>query len=125
MAKILLVEDDKFLRTILERKLKQNNFEVITAVNGQEAIDQAIKSLPDLIILDIILPEESGFEVLENFQKDPNLAKIPVFILSNLGQPEDIQKGKEFGVIDYFVKAKTSLDEFVQKIKEFLETKKQ
>lgn len=118
MPKILIVEDDNFLRTVLERRLKKEGFEVITAVNGNEAFQKIIYELPDLVLLDIILPQKSGFGVLEEINKDPNLKSIPIFIISQLGQPEDIKKGIDLGAIEYIVKAKISLDELIQKIKD-------
>jgi DNA-binding response OmpR family regulator len=117
--KILIVEDDKFLRTLLEKKFQKETFEVITAVDGEEALDKIVVEKPDLILLDIILPKKSGFYVLEEINKDINLKNIPVFIISNLGQPEDIEKGKKLGVKAYFVKAGLSLDELIKKIKEY------
>jgi len=125
--KILIIEDDKFLRLLLERKLKNENFEVVSAEDGEEALDKIISEKPDLILLDIILPKKSGFSILEELNKDENLKKIPVFIISNLGQPEDIERGKNLGAKEYFVKAGLSLEELIKKIKifatEFLSTK--
>jgi DNA-binding response OmpR family regulator len=117
--KVLLIEDDKFLRTVLEKKLLAEGFEVISAVDGDEALEKIISDKPDIILLDIILPKKSGFLVLENIKKDPELRKLPVIIISNLGQEEDIQKGLSLGAIEYFVKAKISLDDVVKKIKEY------
>jgi len=117
--KVLLIEDDKFLRTVLEKKLSTEGFEVISAVDGDEALGKIISDKPNLILLDIILPKRSGFLVLENIKKDPELTKVPVIIISNLGQEEDIKKGLSLGAIEYFVKAKVSLDDVVKKIKEY------
>ncbi|MCD6569004.1 response regulator [bacterium] len=117
---ILLVEDDPFLSSILQLKLEKENFQVIRATDGEEAlkflIDQKLK--PTLMLLDLILPKKNGFEVLETIRQDPLLEKLPVIIISNLGQPSDIERGKALGVIDYFVKARLSIDELVQKIKQ-------
>ena len=117
---ILLVEDDPFLSSILQLKLNKENFKTIRAADGEEAlnilIEQGIR--PDLILLDLILPKKNGFEVLETIRQDPTLEKLPVIIISNLGQPSDIDRGKALGVIDYFVKAKLSVDELVNKVKE-------
>ena len=117
---ILLVEDDPFLSSILQLKLDKENFKTIRAADGEEAlnllIEQGIK--PDVILLDLILPKKNGFEVLETIRQDPTLEKLPVIIISNLGQPSDIDRGKALGVIDYFVKAKLSVDELVNKVKE-------
>jgi two-component system, OmpR family, alkaline phosphatase synthesis response regulator PhoP len=119
--KILLIEDDKFLRTVLEKKLSNEGFEVVSAVDGDEALEKIIADKPDIILLDIILPKKSGFLVLENIKKDPELKKIPVIIISNLGQEEDVKKGLLLGATEYFVKAKVSLDDVVKKIKEYAE----
>ena len=117
---ILLVEDDPFLSSILQLKLDKENFKTIRAADGEEAlnllIEQGIK--PDVILLDLILPKKNGFEVLETIRQDPTLEKLPVIIISNLGQPSDIDRGKSLGVIDYFVKAKLSVDELVNKVRE-------
>lgn len=120
--KILLAEDDPFLSSLLKNRFQKEGFDVSLAKDGEETI-KFLKSIrPDLVLLDIILPKKSGFEVLEEIKADPKLSaeKIPVIIISNLGQPEDVAKGQQLGAIDYFVKAKTSIDELVQKIKEFL-----
>jgi len=121
--KILLIEDDKFLRTVLEKKLSAEGFEVVSAVDGDEALEKVISDKPDLILLDIILPKKSGFLVLENIKKDPELRKLPVIIISNLGQEEDVQKGLSLGAIEYFVKAKISLEDIIKKVKEYSEQK--
>ncbi len=117
---IFLVEDDPFLSSVLQLKLTKEGFKVIRASDGEEAInmlmDQGIK--PDLILLDLILPKRNGFEVLETIRQDPVLEKLPVIVISNLGQPSDIERGRSLGVIDYYVKAKFSIDELVSKIKE-------
>lgn len=117
---ILLVEDDPFLSSILQLKLDKENFKTIRAADGEEAlnllIEQGIK--PDAILLDLILPKKNGFEVLETIRQDPTLEKLPVIIISNLGQPSDIDRGRALGVIDYFVKAKLSVDELVNKVRE-------
>lgn len=116
---ILLVEDDPFLASILQLKLEKENFQLVRAVDGEEALKflftQGLK--PDLILLDLILPKKNGFEILETIRQDPVIEKIPVIIISNLGQPSDIERGKSLGVIDYFVKARLSIDELVNKVK--------
>jgi len=117
---ILLVEDDPFLSSILQLKLDKENFKTIRAADGEEALNLLIEQgiRPDAILLDLILPKKNGFEVLETIRQDPTLEKLPVIIISNLGQPSDIDRGKALGVIDYFVKAKLSVDELVNKVKE-------
>ena len=96
--------------------------EVTLAKDGEEALGFLKSSKPDLILLDLILPKKSGFEVMEEMRNDPQMPsqELPIIIISNLGQPEDISRGQELGAIEYFVKAKTSIDELVEKIKSFL-----
>ena len=117
MSKILIVEDDKFLRELIARKLTQENFEVIEAIDGEEGLKRIREDKPDLILLDLILPGVDGFEVLSKLKEDPTLASIPVIILSNLGQREDIEKGLKLGAIDYLVKAHFTPNEIVDKVK--------
>ena len=116
---ILLVEDDKFLRNIISQKLTQAGFRVAEAVDGKEALQKVEAVLPKLILLDLLLPEIDGFEVLKRLQENNDLKKIPVIVLSNLGQDEDMRKAKELGAKDYMIKAyftPTEVVEHVQKI---------
>ena len=118
--KILLVEDDPFLSSLLKNRFQKESFNIILAQDGEEALISLKSGKPNLILLDIILSKKSGFEVMEEIREDPQLEKIPIIIISNLGQPEDVQRGYELGAIEYFVKAKTSIDDLVEKVKEFL-----
>ena len=119
--KILLVEDDKFLSSLLKNRLQKEGFDVLIAQDGEEAIESLKSAKPDLVLLDIILPKKSGFEVMNELKNDPQISRnLPIIIISNLGQPEDITRGQEMGAVEYFIKAKTSIDDLVQKIKEFL-----
>jgi DNA-binding response OmpR family regulator len=118
--KILLVEDDPFLSSLLKNRLLKEGVEISHAHDGQEALDMLKTLVPDLILLDLILPKKSGFEVMEGIRQDPQLSKAPIIIISNLGQPEDIQRGQELGAIEYFIKAKTSIDDLVGNIMGFL-----
>lgn len=118
---VLLVEDDVFLSNLLMTRLQKAGLRVVKAMTGEEALTILRGAdVPDLILLDIILPQKSGFEVLEEIQSDPNLNKAPVIITSNLGQESDIQKGKKLGVISYFVKAQTPIDKLVEEIQKIL-----
>lgn len=125
MTKILLVEDDAFLSSLLKNRLQKENLEVILARDGEEALRLLKDSKPDLILLDLILPKKSGFEVMEDIHSNPLLQAqdIPIIIVSNLGQEADIKKSEELGAVEYFIKAKTSLDDLVKKIKDFLKLK--
>ncbi len=121
MSKILLIEDDPFLSSLLKNRLQKEGLEVIHTKDGEEALKSLKSGTVDLILLDIILPKKSGFEVMEEIRSDPQLQSgMPIIIISNLGQPEDVSKGYKLGAIEYFIKAKTSIDDLVSKIKEFL-----
>ena len=122
MNKVLLVEDDPFLSSLLKNRLQKEGIEITLAKDGEEALNFLKSTKPDLILLDLILPKKSGFEVMEEMREDPQMQfpGLPIIIISNLGQHEDISRGKALGAIEYFVKAKTSIDELVEKIKEFL-----
>lgn len=121
MAKtILIIEDDKFLRVLIAKKLIQEGFEVSEAMDGEEGIKKFKEEKPDLVLLDLILPGIDGFEILARMKEDPELAKIPVVILSNLGQEKETEKGIRMGAVDYLVKAHFTLSEIIKKIKEIL-----
>lgn len=119
LMKVLLVEDDKFLRTVLEKKLLNEGFEVVVAEDGEEAIQKLVQERPGIILLDIVLPKRSGFSVIEEVRKDPEFRSLPIIVLSNLGQQEDVEKGLSLGAVEYFVKARIALDDLLGKIKEY------
>ncbi len=121
--KILFVDDDSFLRRVYDTELAEQNFEVILAVDGQDGLDKARITDPNLIILDMIMPKKNGFEVLTELQSDPKTSHIPVIILSNLGQAADKQKGMDLGAADYLVKDSTTLGVIVEKIEHILHSK--
>jgi len=118
--KVLIVEDDRFLRELLIRKLEGQGFIISTAVEGKEVLSKAKEELPQLILLDLILSGIDGFEVLKQIKEDSQINKIPVIILSNLGQQEEVEKGLKLGAADYLVKAHFTPDEIIGKIKEVL-----
>jgi len=117
---ILIVEDDAFLSSLLSAKLKKENFAVEISTDGVDALEKLKTLRPHLILLDLILPRKNGFEVLQEISQDPQLQKVPIIIISNLGQESDIERGKALGAREYYVKARLSIDELVGKIKEFL-----
>lgn len=117
---ILVIEDDRFLSSLMKARLNKEGFEVTQAFNGEEALTILKQNKPDLIVLDLIMPRVSGFEFLETISVDPQLSRIPVMILSNLGQESDIQKVKRLGAVEYFVKVKTSIDDMIGHVKELL-----
>ena len=122
--KILIVEDDLFLANLLSLRFKKENFEVSQAFSGNEALKKLEELRPDIILLDIILPQKNGFEVLESISQNPQTQNIPVIIVSNLGQESDIEKGKMLGAMDYYVKARLSIDELVAKVKNLVSAAK-
>jgi DNA-binding response OmpR family regulator len=117
---ILIIEDDKFLRELITQKLIKEDFEVSEAVDGEEGIKKIKEEKPDLVLLDLILPGIDGFEVLSQMKKEPTLVPIPVIILSNLGQKDDVEKGLKMGAVDYLIKAHFTPGEIIDKIKAVL-----
>lgn len=114
--KVLWVEDDKLLSTILSKKIESSGYKLLKAKNGQEAFVFLTTEVPDIIILDILLPEMSGFDVLQKIKTDDRLRKIPVIMLSNLSKQSDIEKAKTLGANKFVVKAAVSLDEIIREI---------
>lgn len=117
--KIVVAEDDAMLIKALNVVLLSSNFEVISVTDGQAALDAINKSNPDAVLLDIQMPKMTGFEVLEKLGTDKT-KKIPIIILSNLGQAEEIKKGMSLGARDYFVKSNTDIDKVVDKLNKYL-----
>jgi DNA-binding response OmpR family regulator len=117
--KILMIEEDRFLRKIYKNKLLKENFEFIEATNGEEGLNKVISENPDIVLLDLILTRKSGFDVLIEMKRIRKTKKIPVIILSNLGQASDIQRGLSLGAKEYLVKTEISLSDVVNKIKEW------
>ncbi len=122
--KILIVEDDKFLLNAFKLKFLKAGFEVLTATDGALAEDILKTETPDLILLDLMMPNKNGFDFLTDRLSDEKLKKIPVFVASNLGQDNDIDKAKSLGADGYLVKSDTPISQVVEKIKEFINSKK-
>jgi DNA-binding response OmpR family regulator len=118
--KIVLVEDDSFLAGMYVSKLNMENFEVKLAENGEDGLKTATDEMPDLILLDILLPRMDGFEVLKKLKKNPETAGIPVILLTNLGQKKDVDRGLALGAEDYLIKAHFMPNEVIAKIKKIL-----
>ncbi len=118
--KILIIEDDKFLGELISQKLEKEGYSVINTVNGEEGIKKAEKEKPDVILLDLILPGMDGFEILAKIKETSSIDEIPVIILSNLGQKEDIDRGLKMGADDFLIKAHHTPPEVVEKIKSIL-----
>ena len=117
VKKIMVIEDDRFLSSLMKARLEKEGFTVIQAFDGEVAIKTLEQEHPILIILDLIMPKVTGFEVLQMISTTPGLQKVPVVILSNLAQDTDIQKARELGAREYFVKVKISIDDLIGRIK--------
>jgi len=120
---ILIVEDDKFLRDLMVQKLKREGFKTLEAVDGEAGIKLAKDEHPDIILLDLILPGLDGFEILRRLKSDAAISPIPVIVLSNLGQKEDMERALSAGAEDFMVKAHFTPGEIVAKIKSILQKK--
>ena len=114
---ILLVEDDEFLAELYATKLSLEGYEVIAAVDGKRGLKLAQEKHPTLILLDIILPKLDGFEVLTELKQSDATKDIPVILLTNLSQREEVQRGLRLGAADYLIKAHFMPSEVVKKIK--------
>ncbi|HYS15563.1 MAG TPA: response regulator [Candidatus Binatia bacterium] len=120
--RVLLAEDDRFLRRAAEARLRQHGLEVLTAVDGEEALRVARAEHPDLVLLDVVMPKLQGFEVLKALKQDDATARIPVIVLSNLGQERDVEQATALGAVAFLVKANLSLQDLVQRVDAVLAT---
>lgn len=120
MPKVLLVEDDEMLHGMYTQKFKTQGYEIVSAYNGADGVKLAETEHPDVILLDVIMPKMDGFVALKKIRKEAATAKIPVILLTNLGQEEDVRKGRELGANDYFIKANHTPSEVVGKVKALL-----
>lgn len=114
--KILLVEDDRFFRKFYVEKLKESGFEIDEADDGTQGLEKMRSFKPDLVILDIIMPNKDGFEVLKEIKTDSALNKIPVLVFSTLGQEQDVEKAKKIGAADYVNKSLFDFNDLLNKI---------
>jgi DNA-binding response OmpR family regulator len=119
--KILVVEDELAMREIVVEKLQMAGFNVLQAEDGAIAIKQIEKERPDLVLLDLMLPEIDGFGVLERVRKNKTLADTPIIILTNLWSKEEIIKTKTLGVSAYIIKAYMTTEEILEKVNEVLD----
>jgi DNA-binding response OmpR family regulator len=117
---ILIVEDDQLLAKALEAKLLQEDFDVSFAIDGQSAVEAAVRDKPDVILLDLLLPIMGGFEVLSSLKLNDETKDIPVLILSNLSQAKEIERGQDLGAKEYLIKSDVSLKTVLEKIRGLL-----
>lgn len=118
--KVLVIEDDLFLIRAYQIKLEKEGFEVWVATEGTTALNYMQKDPPDLVMLDLMLPGISGFDVLENVRKNPKWKDVPVIVLTNLGQEQDKKRVEDLGVKDYIVKANVKIMDVVEKVKSYI-----
>ena len=119
--KILIVEDDVMLNKIYQTKLGLLGYSVYSSYDGDEGLKKADDLMPDLILLDLMLPKKNGFEVLETLKQNLKPNHIPVIILSNLGQEADIEKGMQLGAVDFLVKSNVKLESVISKVEDILQ----
>lgn len=119
-ALLLVAEDDQFYANLYRTKLEKEGFGVVTAANGKETLELLKQHSPNLIILDLVMPEMDGFEVLKKIRAEKNLRDVPVIILSNLGQQEDIDRAQALGVFKYIIKSNVSIHQMVESVEEAL-----
>lgn len=118
---ILLVEDDALLIDIFTTKFKEEGYDLRVAEDGRKALEEVRAKKPDLIMLDFVLPQITGREVLETIKKDPNLKDIKVIILSNLGQKLEVEEGLKMGADKYLIKANYTPSQVVEEVKKIFE----
>lgn len=119
MKKVLVVEDDTFLAKIYESKLKHEGYDAKVANDGVEGMEALAEMKPNIVLLDLVMPRKDGFTVLKEMSEDSELKKIPVVVLSNLGQDSDVDRVKELGAKDYLVKADISISDVVDTINKY------
>jgi len=117
---ILFIEDEPALQKTFGDILKQEGYEMISALDGEEGLRKVKEKKPDLILLDLILPKVNGFDILKQLKADPETEDIPIIVLTNLEGTGDIEKALELGATTYLVKASYSLEEVVEKVKKVL-----
>ena len=121
---IFIVEDDPFILRVYERKLTSEGFDIVLATNGAEAFERIKDTVPNLILLDLVMPMKDGFELIAELKNDEKLKTIPIVVLTNLRQKKDIERVQSLGVSDYLIKSDNSIQGVVAKVKEVLANSK-
>lgn len=114
--KILLVEDEQIIIDLLQRKLTEEGYDVSVAKDGEEGVKMMQGDKPDLVLLDIVMPKMGGLEVMEEMQKNPDLKRIPVIVVSNSGQPVELDRAKRLGAKDWLIKTEFDPQEVIDKV---------
>ncbi len=118
--KILIVEDEKLHLEMYQERFEKAGYQVLTAINGQLGLELAKKEKPDLVVLDILMPKMDGYEVIKRMKEDARIRKIPILVLSNLGQDDEIKRGLELGADDYVIKTDITPTGLLNKVKKIL-----
>lgn len=118
--KILIIEDDKALRRVLHFRLSQEAYNVLIAEDGEAGLALVKAEMPDLVLLDLIMPKMNGFETLRRIKADEAMRNIPVIVLSNLNQDSDLAQARELGAVDFVLKTDFSMDQVVERVKRVL-----
>ncbi|KPJ71677.1 hypothetical protein AMJ50_00885 [Parcubacteria bacterium DG_74_3] len=114
--KILLLEDEEIMLDLLQRKLAKEGYDVSVARDGEEGLEKMREAKPDIVLLDVIMPKKGGFEVMEEMLKDKDLMNIPVIIISNSGQPVELDRAKKLGAKDWLIKTEFDPQEVIDKV---------
>ena len=118
--RVLIVEDDEHISKVYEIKLAKEGIDISVARDGDEAVAKITAEKPDMILLDLMIPKKDGFAVLEDIKKVPALAKIPVIVLSNLGQQSDQERAIALGANEYLIKVDYPIQDVIDKVKGYL-----
>ena len=118
--KILLVEDDTALASVYRSRLELEGFDVCEANNGEDALSLAVSEHPDLVLLDVMMPKISGFDVLDILRNTPETTNIRVIMLTALSQPKDKERAEQLGVDDYLVKSQVVIDDVIERVRHHL-----
>jgi CheY-like chemotaxis protein len=117
MKKILLIEDEEIMIELLQKKLINEGYDVSVARDGEEGLKKAREVRPDIVLSDIVMPKKGGFEVIEEIKKDPDLKNIPIIVISNSGQPVEIDRAQRLGACDWLIKTEFDPQEVIEKVK--------
>ncbi|HLC99884.1 MAG TPA: response regulator [Patescibacteria group bacterium] len=115
-GKILVAEDDRFITQIYATKLGKAGFELVMVSDGRDVVPHMLREKPDLVLLDLMMPGKSGFDVLRDIKADPELKKIPVLVITALAQTKERELGLQLGAKDYIIKSDHSIQEIIAKI---------
>ncbi len=119
MRKLLICEDEPGLLEVLKNRFEEEGWDVTTALDGELALAAITKERFDLVLLDLLMPKKTGFEVLQEVKSNPIYKDLPIIVLSSLGMDEDIKKALALGASDYYVKSQHPIGEILEKAKAF------